>query len=112
MGIARLMSRALYAGELFRRDSTSSLIVNVRCFSIPRGSQKDDLYFEFAEPRKYIAPGQIAVVLDGDRVLGCGTIAETFDAYDTVYPIHASDIDVRLSFKPRGSLRSGSARPE
>ncbi|KZT70089.1 5-methylaminomethyl-2-thiouridylate-methyltransferase [Daedalea quercina L-15889] len=91
---------------------TPDVACTVRRWVTSLDPQTDDLRVEFDEPRKDIAPGQIAVVLDGERVLGCGTIMESFDAYDTTYPIHTSDLHVRLSLEPRGSLRSGSVRPE
>ncbi|KIJ26430.1 hypothetical protein M422DRAFT_61240 [Sphaerobolus stellatus SS14] len=37
----------------------------------------------FIEPEKAIAPGQVAVIWDGEWCLGCGTIAKTYSAADT-----------------------------
>ncbi|KAH9917443.1 tRNA-specific 2-thiouridylase [Fomitopsis serialis] len=48
---------------------------DVAC-TVRRGAEEDALRLTFAEPQKHVAPGQVAVVLDGDRVLGCGTIME------------------------------------
>ncbi|EPS94772.1 tRNA-methyltransferase [Fomitopsis schrenkii] len=45
-----------------------------------RRDAHDVMSFTFSEPRKHVAPGQIATVLDGDRILGCGTITGT-DAF-------------------------------
>ncbi|KAI0726679.1 tRNA-specific 2-thiouridylase [Fomitopsis betulina] len=57
----------------------------VRC--ILRRDAQDVISFTFSEPRKHVAPGQIVTVLDGDRILGCGTITGTdvlqLDARDT-----------------------------
>jgi tRNA-5-taurinomethyluridine 2-sulfurtransferase len=35
------------------------------------------VHIAFDEPHKAVAHGQVAVLYDGDRCLGCGTIDET-----------------------------------
>ena len=35
------------------------------------------IVIEFDEPQKAVAPGQVAVVWDGDWCLGCGVIERT-----------------------------------
>ncbi|TFY55299.1 hypothetical protein EVJ58_g8334 [Rhodofomes roseus] len=57
------------------RVKVSYRTVDAAC-TVRRHSEQDVLQFTFAEPQKHVAPGQIIVVYDGDRVLGCGTIME------------------------------------
>ena len=35
----------------------------------------DELLLRFVDPAERVAPGQVACLLDGDSVIGCGTVA-------------------------------------
>lgn len=59
------------------RHRMSALPVTVR----QRWTSKS-VHITFDEPHKAVAPGQIAVLYDGDHCLGCGTIDETTSVAD------------------------------
>jgi tRNA-specific 2-thiouridylase len=54
--------------------------VKVRSLASPVPAARDDEWVRFARPEYGVAPGQAAVVYDGTRLLGGGSIAETVSA--------------------------------
>lgn len=53
----------------------------VRSLARPAPARRDGALVDFANAEYGVSPGQSAVLYDGDRMLGGGTIAETFAAH-------------------------------
>jgi tRNA-specific 2-thiouridylase len=61
-------------------DQSDGLTVKVRSMARPAPVRFEDEAVHFDEPEFGVAPGQAAVLYDGDRVLGGGWIEETVPA--------------------------------
>ncbi|MCC7394736.1 MAG: tRNA 2-thiouridine(34) synthase MnmA [Sphingomonadaceae bacterium] len=69
---ARLVDCNMLAGATNR-----PLAAKVRSLAKPAAAHFDGSWLHFADPEYGVAPGQAAVLYDGDRVVGGGWIAET-----------------------------------
>ncbi|OYW85014.1 MAG: hypothetical protein B7Z20_09855, partial [Sphingobium sp. 32-64-5] len=69
-------------------DFTGPLQAKVRSLAKPVPARLEGDRLRFDQPEYGVAPGQAAVLYDGDRVLGGGWLAETTSAADTA-PIMA-----------------------
>jgi tRNA-uridine 2-sulfurtransferase len=65
-------------------DQSEGLSVKVRSMARPAPARFEGGTISFAQPEYGVAPGQAAVIYDGDRVLGGGWIEETVPAEDAL----------------------------